>query len=114
MLMCADMCLTSQAALDHLSARGALVVASAGNDGVDTDATPHYPSSLPDDIIISVGAATRQNALWCAALPPSLQMASLNGLELTLRLVQNSHSTPEQWPERSAGTWLASVSMNEP
>ena len=53
-----------QAALNELSARGALVVASAGNDGQDTDTTPHYPSSLPDDVILSVGAATRQNALW--------------------------------------------------
>lgn len=72
----------AQAALDHLSARGALVVASAGNDGMDTDTTPHYPSSLPDDIIISVGAATRQNALWCAPAhtnhPP--QLAALAAL----------------------------------
>ena len=55
---------TTQAALNELSARGALVVASSGNDGQNTDATPHYPSSLPDDIILSVGASTRQNALW--------------------------------------------------
>ena len=53
-----------QAALNELSARGALVVASSGNDGQNTDTTPHYPSSLPDDIILSVGASTRQNALW--------------------------------------------------
>jgi len=53
-----------QAALNELSARGVLVVASAGNDGQNTDTTPHYPSSLPDDVILSVGAATRQNALW--------------------------------------------------
>lgn len=53
-----------QAALNELSARGALVVASAGNDGQNTDTTPHYPSSLPDDVILSVGASTRQNALW--------------------------------------------------
>ena len=65
--MCASDCslrVTMQAALNELSARGALVVASSGNDGQDTDATPHYPSSLPDDIILSVGASTRQNALW--------------------------------------------------
>jgi hypothetical protein len=55
----------AQNALNELSARGALVVASAGNDGMDTDTTPHYPSSLPDDVILSVGASTRQNALWC-------------------------------------------------
>ena len=60
----------SQNALDELSARGALVVASAGNDGMDTDTTPHYPSSLPDDVILSVGASTRQNALWCVGHNP--------------------------------------------
>jgi len=72
----------AQAALDHLTARGALVVASAGNDGMDTDTTPHYPSSLPDDIIISVGAATRQNALWCAPahLSHPLQLTALVAL----------------------------------
>ncbi|MCB0636206.1 MAG: S8 family serine peptidase [Lewinella sp.] len=35
---------------------GALVVASAGNDGVDNDATPHYPSSFELDNLISVAA----------------------------------------------------------
>lgn len=57
-------CCCAQAALNELSVRGTLVVASAGNDGQDTDTTPHYPSSLPDDVILSVGASTRQNALW--------------------------------------------------
>ena len=57
--------------MTQLSARGTLVVCSAGNDGDDTDTTPHYPSSLPDSVIFSVGASTKQNALWCArtALP---------------------------------------------
>ncbi len=35
---------------------GALVVASAGNDGSDNDQTPHYPSSFELDNLISVAA----------------------------------------------------------
>ncbi len=35
---------------------GALVVASAGNDGSDNDQTPHYPSSYELDNLISVAA----------------------------------------------------------
>ena len=41
--------------MTQLSARGTLVVCSAGNDGDDTDTTPHYPSSLPDSVIFSRG-----------------------------------------------------------
>ena len=43
-----------------------LLVASAGNDGVNTDTTPHYPSSLPDDIVLAVAATTKANMIWCA------------------------------------------------
>ncbi|MEJ2744096.1 MAG: S8 family serine peptidase, partial [bacterium] len=35
---------------------GVLVVASAGNSGIDTDVEPHYPASLDNDNIIAVGA----------------------------------------------------------
>jgi subtilisin family serine protease len=36
--------------------KGILFVAAAGNDGVDTDQSPHYPSSYDLDNIISVAA----------------------------------------------------------
>ena len=42
---------------------GALVVASAGNDGIDNDFSPHYPSSYDLDNIISVAAINRQGGL---------------------------------------------------
>ncbi|CAL8463962.1 g3497 [Coccomyxa elongata] len=92
-----------QAALDHLSARGALVVASAGNDGMDTDTTPHYPSSLPDDIIISVGASTRQNALWARSnygvdtvhvMAPGVNVLSTGLGGLYVQLTGTSMATP--------------------
>ena len=56
-----------QTAIDQATQRGVLFVASAGNDGVNTDVTPHYPSSLPDDIVLAVGASTRTDTLWYAA-----------------------------------------------
>ena len=49
-----------------MAARGSLLVASAGNDGVNTDTTPHYPSSLPDAVIMAVAASTNTNQVWCA------------------------------------------------
>lgn len=53
-----------QTAVIQASTRGVLVVCSAGNDGVDTDTTPHYPSSLPVDVVFSVGASTTNDTLW--------------------------------------------------
>jgi serine protease len=43
-----------QDVIDFAYANGALVVAAAGNDGVNNDLTPHYPSSY--DKVLSVGA----------------------------------------------------------
>lgn len=48
----------------HAAERGVLLVTSAGNDAADTDATPHFPSTLPDDIILSVAASTQAGTLW--------------------------------------------------
>ena len=56
-----------------MAARGSLLVASAGNDGVNTDTTPHYPSSLPDAVIMAVAASTNTNQVWCAWLRPCLR-----------------------------------------
>ena len=53
-----------QTAITQASTRGVLAVCSAGNDGENTDTTAHYPSSLPDDIIFSVGASTANDTLW--------------------------------------------------
>ena len=40
-----------------------LVVAAAGNDGVDADAHPVYPASYPDSNILSVAATTSGDKL---------------------------------------------------
>jgi len=50
-----------------VAARGSLIVASAGNEGVNTDTTAHYPSSLPDAVIMAVAASTNTNQVWCGA-----------------------------------------------
>jgi subtilisin family serine protease len=43
--------------------QGATIVASAGNNGRDTDAQPSYPASLPSPALLSVTAATPGGAL---------------------------------------------------
>ena len=46
----------SQALKDAIDASPAVVVCAAGNDGVDNDATPHYPSSYTSVNLLSVAA----------------------------------------------------------
>lgn len=41
---------------------GVLVIAAAGNSALDTDVYPHYPSSLPQDNVISVAASTSSDS----------------------------------------------------
>ena len=53
-----------QAAVNAAEKRGILFVASAGNDGTDTDVTPHYPSSMNNSNILAVGASTANDAMW--------------------------------------------------
>ena len=56
----------SQALYDAIAAAGAagqLFVAAAGNDGFDTDSTPHYPSNYDLDNIISVAATDHNDQL---------------------------------------------------
>ena len=40
------------------------MVCSAGNEGVNTDTTNHYPSSFNSDIILAVGATDQTDAWW--------------------------------------------------
>ncbi|MCO6465565.1 MAG: S8 family serine peptidase, partial [Bradyrhizobiaceae bacterium] len=46
--------------MNYCLAKGALVVAASGNDGLFTDATPHFPSSFAG--VLSVGASTSSNS----------------------------------------------------
>jgi hypothetical protein len=51
-------------AIARVRAAGALFVASAGNDGANTDTTvPHYPSSYDLDNVVSVAASTSLDGL---------------------------------------------------
>ena len=43
--------------------QGALIVAAAGNDGVDTDKTPFYPAAYPDSNVLSVAATDDRDKL---------------------------------------------------
>ncbi len=49
-------------AIFQANAAGILFIAAAGNDGANTDSSPHYPSSYSYDNIISVAASTRTDA----------------------------------------------------
>ena len=56
----------SQALKDAIQAtgdNGMLCVAAAGNDGSNTDGSPHYPSSFDLDSVISVAATDRNDGL---------------------------------------------------
>ncbi len=48
---------------DAINASKALVVCSAGNEGVNSDITPHYPSGYDCENIISVAATSNQDIL---------------------------------------------------
>ena len=43
-------------AITHAGTMGSIVVAAAGNDGLNTDTSPSYPSAFPQDNIIAVAA----------------------------------------------------------
>lgn len=57
---------TLEAAVGTVSTRGVTFVASAGNNGQNTDVTPNYPSAFAatDDGVISVAAVDRTNNVW--------------------------------------------------
>ena len=48
---------------DTIAASSMLVVCAAGNDGVNTDSTPFYPSSYPQPNIVSVAASDNTDKL---------------------------------------------------
>ena len=55
---------TSQTTIQAASNTGVLMVCSAGNEGVNTDTTNHYPSSFASDIVLAVGATDQTDAFW--------------------------------------------------
>lgn len=56
---------------DACEAAGIVLVICAGNQGVDNDATPNYPSSYAHPNIIAVGNHERNDVRWSGASTPS-------------------------------------------
>lgn len=54
---------TLRDAIDRAGAAGHLVVAAAGNDGVNLEGTPTYPASYPSGNIVSVAATDQDDRL---------------------------------------------------
>lgn len=124
---CWDWCLSQQAAVvqnswggvtklqamdtaaNAVTAAGALLVCSAGNDGEDADTVLHFPSNYAatNRAVISVGASTQQGALWpqsntgakgVTVAAPGVQMLGLGLGSLYTKLTGTS----------MAGSWLSS------
>ena len=50
-------------AIQRAKSKGVLLVAAAGNDGVNDDATPVFPAAYPDSNILSVAATDSKDKL---------------------------------------------------
>ncbi len=80
-----------------------LFVAAAGNDGINTDVSPHYPSSYNSDNIISVAATNNQD-----------QLASFSNYGLTsVDVGAPGVSIYNTWPGNGYA-WLSGTSMATP
>ncbi|MCL1046605.1 MULTISPECIES: S8 family serine peptidase [Shewanella] len=56
----------SQALKDSIESagdQGILFVAAAGNDAIDNDVNPHYPSSYDSDVVLSIASTDRNDAM---------------------------------------------------
>ncbi|MCL1065960.1 S8 family serine peptidase [Shewanella olleyana] len=56
----------SQALKDSIESagdQGILFVAAAGNDAIDNDINPHYPSSYDSDVVLSIASTDRNDAM---------------------------------------------------
>lgn len=56
-----------QAAVDYAETAGALMVSSAGSNGTDIDAKPHYPASINSSINLVVAASDSDGNLWSSS-----------------------------------------------
>ncbi|KAL3143398.1 hypothetical protein ABBQ38_002222 [Trebouxia sp. C0009 RCD-2024] len=92
-----------QAAIDSAEAHGALFVASAGNEGVDTDTVAHYPSTMNNSIILSVGATNQNDELWPRSnygkttvhvAAPGVSVLNLGLAGLYVKMTGTSMATP--------------------
>ena len=101
----ADVFLTAflQTAIDSAEAKGVLFVASAGNDGVNTDVKDHYPSSLNSSVVLSVGASDVNDNLWARSnygkttvhvAAPGVSVLNLGLAGLYVKMTGTSMATP--------------------
>ena len=60
-----------QSAIDRAEAAGIVLCICAGNQGVNNDSTPNYPSSFANANIIAVGNHDRTDVRWSGAFLPS-------------------------------------------
>jgi len=75
---------TVRSAVRYAGEHGAIVVASAGNNGRDIDLSPSFPASLTDPAVFSVGATDDDNLLW------SLSNTGLLSVDLPPRATTSS------------------------
>ena len=99
--------LAMDSAIAAVTSAGGLVVCSAGNDGVDTDATPHYPSSYAttNAQVVSVATSDASNNLWLRSnygvkggvtlAAPGVQLLGLGLAGTFMRDTGTSMSTPQ-------------------
>lgn len=91
-----------QEAIGAATSGGTLFVAAAGNDGRDTDQTPHYPSSYDLPGIISVAASNDVDGL------AGFSNYGIESVDLAAPGVQISSTVPNGGYGVSSGTSMAS------
>ena len=78
-------------------------MASAGNDGVNTDTVAHYPSSMNSSIILAVGASNSNDELWARSnygkstvhvAAPGVSVLNLGLAGLYVKMTGTSMATP--------------------
>lgn len=94
-------------AIAAAGSQGHVFVAAAGNDGVNTDSAPHYPSSFNLDNIIAVTATDNTDQLaWFASYgPASVDLAAPGDYVF---------STYKRWGGLDDYAWLSGTSMSTP
>jgi len=101
---------TMAQAIASLGDAGIIFVAAAGNDGVDNDGTPHYPSSYEESNIIAV-ANTDYNDAYVASScygVTSVDVSAPGSYILSTKWSGGSmapHEVDEQWYQSQEGGW---------
>ncbi len=101
---------TMSQAIASLGDAGIIFVAAAGNDGVDNDATPHYPSSYEEANIIAV-ANTDYNDDYVASScygATSVDVSAPGSYILSTKWSGGSmapHEVDEQWYQSQENAW---------